>query len=124
MIKPTPFKKKESAMSSKPMSIKTSLVWSFVATFIWCLVSLGFISTDLDPLILQAPTLFIMMFLSMRLGAVISYFINKKWPQNAKEQQDNREQLVETEIVSDSNRSEHARRRRESSRTKSKKRRH
>jgi len=123
MIKPTPFKKKESAMSSKPMSIKTSLVWSFVATFIWCLVSLGFISTDLDPLILQAPTLFIMMFLSMRLGAVISYLINKKWPQNAKEQ-DNKEQPVETEIVSDSNRSEHARRRRESSRTKSKKRRH
>jgi|TARA_B110001454_G_scaffold32715_2_gene32030 hypothetical protein len=124
MIKPTSFKKKESAMSSKPMSIKTSLVWSFVATFIWCLVSLGFISTDLDPLILQAPTLFIMMFLSMRLGAVISYLINKKWPQNAKEQQDDKEQPAETEIVSDSNRSEHARRRRESSRTKSKKRRH
>jgi hypothetical protein len=124
MIKPTPFKKEESAMSSKPMSIRASLAWSFVATFIWCLVSLGFISTDLDPLVLQAPTLFVMMFLSMRLGAVISYWINKKWPQNAKKQQGDKEQLDETKIVSHSSRSEHARRRRESSRPKSKKRRH
>ncbi|MEE2875608.1 MAG: hypothetical protein VYD09_03650 [Chloroflexota bacterium] len=111
-------------MSSKPMSIRASLAWSFVATFIWCLVSLAFISTDFDPLILQAPTLFVMMFLSMRLGAVVSYWINKKWPQNAKTKQSEKAQPLETKIVSDSNRSEHARRRRESSRTKSKKRRH
>ncbi|MDG1840163.1 MAG: hypothetical protein P8J64_05450 [Dehalococcoidia bacterium] len=110
-------------MSSKPMSIKASLAWSFIATFIWCLVSLAFINTDFDPLILQAPTLFVMMFLSMRLGAVISYWINKKWPQNAKKDHDSEQQTLETKVVTDPNRAEHVRRRRESSRAKPKKRR-
>ena len=110
-------------MSSKPMSIKASLTWSFIATFIWCLVSLAFISKEFDRLTLEAPILFVMMFLSMRLGAVISYWINRKWPQNTKKDENDKQQIVKAEIDHDSGRAEHVRRRRESVRTKQKKRR-
>ena len=110
-------------MSSKPMSIKASLTWSFIATLIWCLVSLAFISKEFDRLTLEAPILFVMMFLSMRLGAVISYWINRKWPQHAKKDENDKQQIVKAEIDHDSGRAEHVRRRRESVRTKQKKRR-
>ena len=102
-------------MQRTTMSVKASIIWSVIATAIWCLVSLAFISTALEPLLVQAPALFLMMFFSMRLGALLSIWINKKWPQKETIVQQNTASKNEAPTT---DRPEHVRRRRNSSRAR------
>ena len=102
-------------MQRTTMSVKASIIWSLIATAVWCLVKLAFITKEPQSLLFEAPALFLMMFFSMRLGALLSIWINKKWPQKETIVQQNTATKNEAPTT---DRPEHARRRRNSSRAR------